>query len=472
MMRAIGRIRVEDVAIVLVLMFFGFAGAIPGIAPNQANEMTGASASTLQTMAGIGSQLLINGLIAGLLLRHGRSLWRARTQAAWPLLLAVWAVISILWSQDRMLTARRAFPFSLAAAFGVYLAARLTRPHFLRLLQWSFAVLAVWSAVLALGFPAIGLDASTGHGGDWQGVFTQKNACGRAMVFAIASVLAFGQLSAGRCLLLLLFLAELALSGSRGAWLLGAVLVAALGILAVCCRFDRQTRAALLVAAGVTACAVAMAGVAGFSVIAPLLGRDATLTGRTAIWHEVWISITHRPLLGYGFSAFWRGAQGASWDVVVALRFVLFHAHNGFLEIWLELGAAGLVLFALGFLRAGWLLWPELRAGRYVEAAWPVATLLLVAVYDLDENTLLSFNGLFWVLYIAALTQVEMMAADRRTVLRLVARGDIKTASTLPLNFWPAAAPADVALPQPSVFGYRAPDRTRSQQQVGSAQWR
>lgn len=470
-MKVIGQIHLEDVATVLILMFFGFAGAIPGIAPNQANEMTGASASALQTVAGIGSQLLINGLIASLLLRHGRSLWRARAQAAWPLLLGVWAVLSTLWSQDRLLTARRAFPFMLAAAFGVYLAGRLTRHHFLLLLRCSFAVLAMWSAVLAFGFPSIGLDASTGHGGDWQGVFTQKNACGRAMVFAVASVLASGRLSPGRCLLLLLFLAELALSGSRGAWLLGAVLVAALGTLAVGCRFDRQTRTALLVGSGLMACLVTTAGVAAFSAIAPLLGRDATLTGRTAIWHEVWISITHRPLLGYGFSAFWRGAQGASWDVVVALRFVLFHAHNGFLEICLELGASGLVLFALGFFRAGWLLWPELRAGRYVEAAWPMSTLLLVVVYDLDENTLLSFNGLFWVLYIAALTQVERMAADRRTVTRLLARRSLAAATTRPLKLWPAVAHADMAFPQPWVFGSRVENRTCSQQQVGSSLW-
>ncbi len=468
-MKAIGQIHLEDVAIVLILMFFGFAGAIPGIAPNQANEMTGASASAFQTVAGIGSQLLIDGLIAGLLLRHGPSLWRARAQAAWPMLLAVWAVFSMVWSQDRLLTVRRALPFSLAAAFGVYLAARLTRHHLLFLLQWSFAVLAVWSAVLALGFPSIGLDASTGHSGDWQGVFTQKNACGRAMVFAVASVLASGRLSAGRCLLLLLFLAELALSGSRGAWLLAAVLVAALGTLAMGCRFNRQTRTALLAGTSLTACLLTPVGLAAFSAIAPLLGRDATLTGRTAIWHEVWISITHRPLLGYGFSAFWRGAQGASWDVIVALRFVLFHAHNGFLEICLELGASGLVLFALGFLRAGWLLWPELRAGRYVEAAWPMATLLLIAVYDLDENTLLSFNGLFWVLYIAALTQVETMAADRRTVTRLLAHRSLTTATTRSPKSWPA--PADMAFAQPWIFGSRVRNDTCSQKQVGSSLW-
>ncbi len=415
-MNLLTRIRLGELAVVLALMFFGVAGAIPGIAPNQANEMTGASATGLQTAAGIGSQILIDGMIALLLLRRHNLFQATRARLIFPLLMPCWTAASIFWSDDPVLTARRAVPFVLAAIFGVFLALRYEQRRFLFLLQTAFAVLACWSAVLALGFPAIGLDASTGHGGDWQGVFTQKNACGRAMVFALAAVLASGRLSFARGALLLLFTAELALSGSRGAWVLGLVLLAVLLSFRLSCRFDKRTRTALLAGGAVGTVGFAALAQAVFATVAPMLGRDATLTGRTAIWHEVWIAILHRPLLGYGFSAFWRGAQGASWSVVVALKFVLFHAHNGFLEIWLELGAAGLCFFALGFTRAALLLWPEVRAGRYAEAAWPVSTLLLILLYDFDENTLLSFNGLFWVLYTVAVARAEVLAAGRAAV--------------------------------------------------------
>ena len=447
-MQTLGRIRLEDLAIVSILIFFGVAGAIPGIAPNQANEMTGAAATRLQTIVGIGSQLLVNGLIALLLLRHHRALIREKALLRWSSALALWAVVSILWSQDALLTTRRALPLALAAAFGMFLALRLPQRRLLVLLQTCFLLLACWSAVLALGFPSIGLDASTGHLGDWQGVFTQKNACGRAMVFAIASVLACGRLSAARALLLLLFTSELILSGSRGAWLLGGILFAALLAFQVSCRFDRATRTALLAFTAVAASAAAVLAVLDFGGLATLLGRDPTLTGRTAIWSQVWLSILHRPALGYGFSAFWHGAQGASWSIVVALKFVLFHAHNGFLEIWLELGAAGLLLFTLGFLRAAYLLWPELRAGRFAEAAWPLSMLLLVALYDIDENTLLSFNGLFWVLYTAALVQIEMLAAQRRFAGRSVRKA---VHSALAPRTVTAVTPLPMPRPQPAL---------------------
>jgi len=234
------------------------------------------------------------------------------------------------------------------------------------------------------------------------------------MVFALAAVLASGRVTAARCAMLGLFTAELVLCGSRGAWVLGALIVTAIVLFRVSCRFDRASRTALLsVFASAAVCAIAVVTLE-FSTLAPLLGRDATLTGRTAIWHEVWLSILRHPALGYGFSAFWRGMQGASWNVIVALHFVLFHAHNGFLEIWLELGAAGLLLFAAGFTRGLLLLWPELRAGHFAEAAWPMAVLLLIALYDFDENTLLSFNGLYWVLYTATLARLEFLAVERR----------------------------------------------------------
>lgn len=426
-MNFLARIRLGELAVVLILMFFGVAGAIPGIAPNEANEMTGSAASSLQAVVGIGVQFLFDGLILMWLLRN-RQVWadlfrRERFQIIfWPMALAGWAVASTFWSGDMLLTARRAIPFALAGLFGVFLAARVRDQRFLALLQIAFLALAVWSAVLALGFPAIGLEASSGHGGDWQGVFTQKNACGRAMVFALAALFCSGRMTAGRLGLLFLFSVELWLSGSRGAWMLGGAVVAAVLLFHVACRFDRPSRVAILGSMILGGVALGLLTTVDFGQLAPLLGRDATLTGRTEIWHQVWLAILHRPLLGYGFSAFWRGSQPPSWQVVVALRFILFHAHNGFLEIWLELGVVGLLLFAAGFARAAWLLWPELRAGRFEEAAWPFAVLLLTLLYDLDENTLLSFNGLFWILYVGALTRIELLAADRREVARLLER--------------------------------------------------
>ena len=151
-----------------------------------------------------------------------------------------------------------------------------------------------------------------------------------------------------------------------------------------------------------------------FPLFASILGRDTSLSGRTAIWQQVWTAIEKHPLLGYGFAAFWQGMKGESYNVIVALRFVIFHAHNGFLEIWLELGAAGLLLLALSYARAWRRLWPLLWSKQMSHAFWMIFVLLLVALYDIDENTLFAFNGLFWILYVAVLADIEILAVEHR----------------------------------------------------------
>ena len=409
-----------DVACVLILMFFGVAGAIPGIAPNQAAEMTGAPPSGLMFAAGIGSQLLVNAAIALLALRQGQRLWRHRTSLQFAGLLAVFAVFSVFWSQDPVLSVRRALPFALATVFGLYIATRYPLRRQLALLEAAFLLLAAGSALLALGFPKLGLDASTGHLGNWQGVFTQKNACGRAMVFASAVVLAQSRMNLRRAVSLAVFLFVLGMSGSRGAWVVEALLLSVAGCHALLGRLARASRTALTMVLLSIGATMAVLGKVYFPLLANMVGRDPTLTGRTAIWAQVWLSILKRPWLGYGFSAFWQGTKGASFDVVVALKFVLFHAHNGFLEVWLELGAAGLLLFAISYLRGWMLLGPLLstamRKGEFATLAWPVFVLVLIAAYDVDENTLLGFNGLFWVLYVQALVSIELAAGTRHRV--------------------------------------------------------
>ena len=75
-----------------------------------------------------------------------------------------------------------------------------------------------------------------------------------------------------------------------------------------------------------------------------LLNRNQDLTGRTEIWSMVMDAILEHPWLGYGYHAFWRGADGPSVDVRLS-GWIPPHAHNGFLDLALDFGIAGPLLF-------------------------------------------------------------------------------------------------------------------------------
>lgn len=404
----------EDLACGALFAFFAMQGSIPGIAPAQALEMTATAPSGLTTAGGLASQTAVNAVILLLLLRRPRLVLRQLRAVPWLAGLAVLAIASSLWSADPLLTLRRAIPFALAGLFGVYFATRFSRARQLAILRGAMGALAVGTVAMVLLAPGIGLDHSPGHAADWQGVFTHKNACGRMMVMATAVILFGDRLRLQRLASLALFLFVLGMSGSRGAWIIEAALL----LLWLLVRAGRRSsaRGRLMLALGAPAGALGLtaAMLVSYAWIAPLLRRDATLSGRTAIWAQVAQSIAQRPLLGYGYEGFWRGMQGPSLAISAAVHFVVVHAHNGFLEVALELGAAGLLLLALTAWRAARQLWPLWRAGAIESLGFPLAVLFLVVLYDLDENTLLLYNGLFWILCVGALVTVDGAFRDHR----------------------------------------------------------
>ncbi len=412
-------VTLEELGCTAILAFFAMQGAIPFIAPNQALESTHTAASRITFYGGIASQAVVYGSIAFLLLSHARRMIRWLGAMRWSAPLCALAIASTGWSQFPLLTFRRSLPFALAGLFGLYIAVRFPIRLQVAILITAMAALALATIGLATCFPSIGLDASAGHHFDWQGVFTQKNACGRAMVLATAALLSNWRLSLGKVATLLLFLLVLLMSGSRGAWAIEGVLFAACGWLEVANRLQSRSRLLFLGASACLTASLAAVVLYNLPVLLSLMGRDATLSGRTEIWKQTWRFILERPVTGWGYAAFWRGLEGHSFEVAAALRFLVFHAHNGFLEIWLELGLPGLALFTLSYLRAWRRLWPVLRSGNIRRVLWMVLFLLLILLCDLDENTLLTFNGLPWVLYVSVLANIELMAAEDQLTSRV-----------------------------------------------------
>lgn len=426
------RLPLEDVACIIIFAFFAMQGAIPGIAPPAAHEMTGAAFTALSTVGGIASQAAVNALIIVLLLRAPRLLLDQILCVPWVALLAALAVASTLWSIDPLLTLRRAIPFALAGLFGLWFAARFSAERQTRILRLTMFCLALATIALVILAPSLALDHGAGHGTDWQGVFTQKNACGRIMVLATAVILFGPRLTLRRIALLVLFLSILIASGSRAAWAIEAALVLVWLTLAVARRSGPRVRLLIAISAPLLLAASVAVGIRFFSQLMRLIDREPTLSGRTAIWAQVFDAIAQRPLFGYGYAAFWRGMQGPSLQIDSAVHFVVEHAHNGFLEICLQLGLAGLALFLLSWIFAWRRLWPLWRAGDLSRVGFPLALLVLVLLYDLEENTLLIYNGLFWPLYVASLGTIELASREQRHTLRSARHAILNTAPSLP----------------------------------------
>lgn len=131
------------------------------------------------------------------------------------------------------------------------------------------------------------------------------------------------------------------------------------------------------------------------------LGRNATLTGRTAIWRAV-LSIHTNPLVGTGFASFWMGNRlERVWETTEK---GLQEAHNGYLELYLNLGLAGVALLATlivsGYRNALAVFRRDPHAGRLRLAFFTAGV-----IYSLTEAGF-TMQDPIWVAFLLAITYV------------------------------------------------------------------
>ena len=105
-------------------------------------------------------------------------------------------------------------------------------------------------------------------------------------------------------------------------------------------RFLRWRMAAVLIAGIIVV--TLYVGVDVRRSVTSALHRDTTLTSRTDIWNELW-KLRGNFLIGTGFDGFWSGNRLTK---ILEKRHIN-EAHNGYLEVFLNLGAVGLALWLM-----------------------------------------------------------------------------------------------------------------------------
>jgi exopolysaccharide production protein ExoQ len=150
----------------------------------------------------------------------------------------------------------------------------------------------------------------------------------------------------------------------------------------------------------------------GINVITALsqaVGRNPDLTGRTHIW-EVVLSTNTNPLFGAGYESFWLGPR-AIW-VWEQVRGNINEAHNGYLEIYLNLGIVGLLLVA-GFLITSYRTICRKMKDSFSLGSLSLTLWTIVLFYNATESSL--FNGeLLWLIFLLeAITVTERPCASR-----------------------------------------------------------
>lgn len=322
------------------------------------------------------------------------------------------AALSATWSGTVGETAFRAVQLTLTTAFAWSFASRYSQDEQLECIRYALIVLLVSSLILALLFPDYGVM----HGefeGAWRGAFTHKNGLGR---FCLFGLIVFGfmtvQRERRRGLDVFGFVASallLILSTSKSPLVELLVIISLVPLFR---SFRKQGSLFLLyvVGASLATLAIGLWGYYHLDRILELLGRDATMSGRTALWFAVLTFIGRRPWFGYGFGAFWQGMNGNSAFISLALNWQVPHAHNGYLDAALDVGLVGLSLI-VAFMVIG--ARNAVRAIRRGGSIWPLLCLTFLVLSNLTESALLRHSNVFWVLLVSTILSVSMRPDPR-----------------------------------------------------------
>lgn len=376
---------------------------------------------------------------------------RARKKGAWtwaglPFFLCLFlalATVSIAWSHYRGATALGLLVTWMAVAIGASVAVCFTWAQILRAFGIAMRVLLGLSLVFEfivaafIRHPVLPFWVDYGRttdlpkllywsrdllfeGGKIQGIVGNSSLLAfAALIGLIVFVVQFATRSVNRAagaFWIVVAVANILLT--RSATITVALVALALVTLIVLALRAAGPRVAVAIYASVVAVAIAgVVLVTNFSsTLLGLLGKSDDLTGRLDIWAAVINLAQQRPAFGWGWVSWWVPWVEPFDNLAFEAGVRQLHAHNAWLDIFLQLGIAGLIVFGALVLSTGIRSWQlatqreqrhPTEPGRFTAISLlPLLLLVALLVQSIAESRLLIEYGLFTLVVIAIKTKL------------------------------------------------------------------
>ncbi|WP_395243728.1 O-antigen ligase family protein [Agromyces sp. MMS24-K17] len=331
---------------------------------------------------GVIAVLVVIGAIA--LIVATRPGWNWRRTPTSSLAFVTLAVLSITWS---------AYPGATALGLLILLVTLVTAVSLVLCVEWARIVAALagaikwilalsllfelWVAVVVGGpvLPNFPTFDTTGDlpmafywsrgllltGGPIEGIVGNRNLLGMIALFGVivfACLLAAGSMRRRQGIAWLVVAGgTLALTRSATVILVGVLVLVALGFAAWARRIDPLRRRPLYWTAGGVAVASVALLVVGWNALLIALGKSEDLTGRLDIWSAVTGLASERPWFGWGWVGYWVPWVEPFDGLAVRNGVQYLQAHSAWLDVWLQLGIVGVVVFTAMVIGAMWRSW-------------------------------------------------------------------------------------------------------------------
>lgn len=316
-------------------------------------------------------------------------------------------VLSVFWSVQPAITFQRCIALIGTTLFGIFLYFHFSLKDFVRILLLSLIIISVLSLLFIVFLPFLAIHSDGPHEGLWRGVFAHKNILARTISFgvilsAIDLLENFSKAKKWIKITVLILCSVLLInSGGKSGLLIAIFSIFILyPILRLIASASRKQKIALYTTIFFSFIAFGLLAswfILNAEIVLGSVGGDLTLTGRTVLWGLVASEALNSPILGYGYGAFWESTIAE--PIWLIMDWEAPHAHNGFLEIWLDIGLVGLILFFS-------LLYKYFRDGikrlsdKDGKGVILLSILSYLILYSIPGNSIISQNSLSWFLFV------------------------------------------------------------------------
>ncbi len=396
--------------IFVVASIIAFAGAI--LPTNTVEGQGSADANRFNIVI----QIVVFPILAFLVAVHGKRILNALRSVPWLIVLCGLAAASAAWSYEPTFTLRRAVILAAFTLFGIYLGANFEWEEQIQLFGWALLYMIIVSYLVILIAPDYGISHDL-HNGAWKGVFSHKNSLGRVIGFGMVFLI-FARPKLGptfvRIGILLAAAALLIFSDSSTALLAVIGCLAAYPCIYVLRVRTRRTVPLWVVLLVPLVLALVLVA-ANYGAVAGVFGKDPTLSGRTKLWTAVVDAVKQHPVWGYGYSVFWPkpGPETVKVAAAASMGEMPSHAHDGYLDLTLDLGIVGLMVFLYGLAKMIRLALAAVKDDSIAASAWPLMFVVYFVLFNLTESNLLISRAFLWLPFVSiyvALIQSRVLA--------------------------------------------------------------
>ncbi len=276
----------------------------------------------------------------------------------------IFAGLSVFWSIHSEISFHKWVILLFTVIAGGYIGLRYSLKEIMHFLSIFGIYILLLSVLLVLFAPKIGVMNYYNIQGAWRGIYWHKNHMGLVatffnVLFLINVIYSFqtargnGLLWLGMYAFSLIFVYQ---SDSVAAYMTTIFLHGIVLLAVFLLKFGRKiskTQYLYFFAALILAAIILYFNIDRFFGI---FGRNTTLTGRTLLWSHLFSEyFSQRPFLGYGFNAFWYSTiHRMDTQLAAGYPDPIVISDNGFIDIFINTGYVGLLLFLFFYLRVWW----------------------------------------------------------------------------------------------------------------------